>query len=235
MRDMMKNLTYLMMASLGAAAFWGGLGGVHQMANPHPGLKDDALQAALRKNHNHKPVSYVEARRLVFGKIDGNGSRADCVYTGETIKYIGQPIANNGAVEHAWPLTRLPQGARSDLHHLFPVQGEARLARLNLRYGRVVVPVWSQGGSRSGPGPKVKPVFEVRDEARGDMARAMFYVATMYELDIPADEEKVLRTWHRQDPVSQAERDRNDKVARHQTSRNPFVDHPSLVGRIQDF
>jgi endonuclease I len=78
-------------------------------------------------------------------------------------------------------------------------------------------------------------VFEVRKEARGDIARSMFYVATMYNLEIPEHEEKALRAWHKQDPVSKEERERNDRVAKHQKSRNPYVDYPNLTNRIKNF
>ncbi len=39
----------------------------------------------------------------------------------------------------------------------------------------------------------------------------------------------ILLKWHRQDPVSQKEKDRNDGVEAVQGNRNPFVDQPNLV------
>jgi hypothetical protein len=228
-------------ALLGACVFYGALAatmsaGVFRPApEPYPGLRDARLQAALRGDWSHRPLTYFGARKALWGTIDGDGRRARGLYTGEEIEYFKQPLPNTGAIEHAWPMTRLPSRARSDLHHMFGVIGEARAARLNLRYGRVRVAVWSRGGSQAGPGSRVKPVFEVRKQTRGDIARAIFYVATMYELNIPSAEESALREWHKQDPPDKGEVRRNDRVAKLQKSRNPFVDHPGLTKRISDF
>lgn len=237
MRLTIHDMTRLMAAALGACVFWGAHAEFQDMrpGEPHPGKRDEALKSALRSDWKHDPLTYINARKYLFEEIDGDGRKIEGRYTGETIEYFKQPLPNKGAVEHAWPLTRLPEEARSDLHHIYAVLPEARMARVNLRYGKVLVAVWARGGSRSGPSSRVKPVFEVRDEARGDMARAMFYVATMYDVDIPADEEKVLRDWHLDDPVSREELARNAKVAKRQKSRNPFIDHPGLVKRISDF
>lgn len=234
-----RHLGYVTAAMLGACTFWTGVTQLHPMrpTQPHPGLKDDALKQALKKDFaaSHKEVPYIQARKALFTSVDGDGRQTRCRYTGEVIKYMLQPLPNKAAVEHAMPLTRLPAEARADLHHMFVVTPEARVARLNLHYGQVVVAVWAEGGSRSGPSTRVVPAFEVRKDGRGDMARAMFHIATMYDVDLPSHEEKTLRAWHREDPVSREERERNDKVSAQQGSRNPFIDHPELAARIHDF
>ena len=79
------------------------------------------------------------------------------------------------------------------------------------------------------------PVFEPRDQHKGDVARALFYYAVIYRQDIPSYEEDVLRRWHDDDPVNDAERRRNQSIFNVQGSRNPFVDFPSLVDRVDDF
>jgi endonuclease I len=56
-----------------------------------------------------------------------------------------------------------------------------------------------------------------------------------YDLAISAEEEKVLRDWHAQDPVDSQEEERHDKIASIQLTRNPFVDYPEMVDEIKDF
>jgi len=91
--------------------------------------------------------------------------------------------------------------------------------------------------------------WEPRDDAKGDVARALFYMAVRYEgangepdlevVDtIPSDNNtkepvharlSTLLAWHNQDPVSDYERRRHDTVAAYQQNRNPFIDHPEWV------
>lgn len=89
-------------------------------------------------------------------------------------------------------------------------------------------------------------VFEPIDEFKGDIARIYFYFVTRYETQIGAwgsydmfdgSSTKVLadpflnilNTWHINDPVSQKEIDRNNRIYTHQNNRNPFVDNPGYV------
>jgi len=45
----------------------------------------------------------------------------------------------------------------------------------------------------------------------------------------------VLREWHAKYPVTQEEKDRNEKVCGYQGNRNPFVDRPDFVDKIKNF
>jgi hypothetical protein len=84
---------------------------------------------------------------------------------------------------------------------------------------------------------------------KGDIARALFYMATRYTGDV-TNEPALLLTdatgqissttnfmgklstlllWNAADPVDAAEELRNDLVYGYQTNRNPFVDHPEWV------
>ena len=88
-------------------------------------------------------------------------------------------------------------------------------------------------------------MFEPDDEYKGDFARSYFYMATAYNdrvanwnSDMLAGNDypvfsswalNLLLKWHRQDPVSDKERTRNDAVYAHQRNRNPYIDHPELV------
>ncbi|WP_144281576.1 endonuclease [Chryseobacterium echinoideorum] len=101
-------------------------------------------------------------------------------------------------------------------------------------------------------------VYEPIDEFKGDVARSLLYFAVRYEGKLstfnfnnntnpasdtnPLDgtEERsfdpayvaMLLQWHQQDPVSQREIDRNNKVYNIQKNRNPFIDNPSWVNVI---
>ncbi len=99
-------------------------------------------------------------------------------------------------------------------------------------------------------------VFEPRDEYKGDFARG--YFGTMikwangdYSAFTTGDGSKIFSTnystgafgltkygvallmkWHRQDPVSQKEIDRNNGIQQTQGNRNPFIDYPYLAEYI---
>ncbi|MBK1854104.1 endonuclease [Verrucomicrobiaceae bacterium 5K15] len=92
--------------------------------------------------------------------------------------------------------------------------------------------------------------WEPPNQVKGDIARALFYMAVRYEageanatdleLSNTPDFKKrqlgklsTLLQWHRTDPVSDQERQRNQKIHRHyQGNRNPFIDHPEYAERI---
>ncbi|MCS6985604.1 MAG: endonuclease [Leptospiraceae bacterium] len=99
------------------------------------------------------------------------------------------------------------------------------------------------------PGCSANKVLEPPPEVKGDIARNYFYMATRYyqedscwksnyqfdKANIQTWLENVLRQWHKQDPVSAAEKLRNEWIYRIQGNRNPFVDFPEWVDKIDDF
>jgi deoxyribonuclease I len=70
---------------------------------------------------------------------------------------------------------------------------------------------------------------------RGDLARAYFYTSIQYRIPIPEELENDLRTWHYQDPPDAWEEKRNSLIETVQGNRNPFIDHPELAERVQNF
>ncbi len=100
------------------------------------------------------------------------------------------------------------------------------------------------------------PVFEPMNEYKGDFARGYFgtmikwagdyqtfntgngeaifntaYTADKY-YGLTAYGVALLLKWHREDPVSQKEIDRNNGIQSQQGNRNPFIDYPELVEYI---
>ena len=71
--------------------------------------------------------------------------------------------------------------------------------------------------------------------ARGNLARAYFYMSFQYRVHIENKLEDRLRVWHFEDPPDKAENARNSLIELVQGNRNPFIDHPKIVERVVDF
>lgn len=91
--------------------------------------------------------------------------------------------------------------------------------------------------------------FEPADEYKGAIARAIFYMVTIYPATLwtewgetmflnnqyPTLSDYSLECylqWHRQHPVNDEERDRNRRIEVVQGNRNPFIDHPILAEHL---
>lgn len=153
--------------------------------------------------------------------------------------------------EHLFPRSwfRNKGTLETDLFHIYPTDGYVNNRRGNLPFGEVGISRWtSSNGSKVGQntfGGYTRTVFEPIDEYKGDVARTYFYVVTAYEDQIsnwnsaqlsgdsyPAFSEwslSLLLKWHREDPVSQKEIDRNEAIYRLQKNRNPYIDFPDLA------
>lgn len=189
------------------------------------------------------------------------------IYTTNRVRVSGSSGAASGMnIEHTFPKSwwgGAKNNAYRDICHLMPSNSNANSARGNDPYGEVgsesgsVVPngTYKRGTPKSGQGGGSSRVFEPCDEYKGDLARNYFYMVTCYQDlswsaqglytakqgDYPTLQPwaiDLLLKWHRQDPVSDKERKRNDGVYKHQKNRNPFIDHPELVehiwGNLQD-
>ena len=193
---------------------------------------DGELMHKLReKMRKQKGLKYSDARRHIMLKVDNDNGYIECVYTGRVIQGKHMPKATNMNIEHSWPQSHGAKGiAKSDLHHLFPTDSKANSIRGSLYFNFVSNPTWEVGGSKCD-----KRNFEVRKKYRGNIARAQFYFATRYNMKIRDNVERVLRQWHKTDPVDAKEKARNDKVEAIQNNRNPFIDHPEFVNKISNF
>lgn len=150
----------------------------------------------------------------------------------------------NGSVEYT--------PAYSDMWNLYPSEPAANQAKSNYPFGETRTAAFDNGctkvgAPKSGFGGGSSMVFEPADEYKGDFARAIFYMATVYDdLTWVYDYMFVNNTypsllpwavnmlldWSRKDPVSQKEIDRNNVVEQYQGNRNPFVDFPNLAEYI---
>ncbi len=160
--------------------------------------------------------------------------------------------------EHLWPASRInggTSGPTADLFELRPAYTATNGDRGNLPYG---------GGPNASGAPYVvtNQYFFPGDADKGDVSRAMFYMATMYYTGSPTlsptnlqlingytvgpnlpdykmgDLDSMLH-WNYQDGVDNFERRRNQFIYSNtlepqysQKNRNPYVDHPEYVWAV---
>ena len=142
--------------------------------------------------------------------------------------------------------------AYCDIHHLNPSDANANSAKSNYPLAEIQGnPTWENGVTFIGNATingKSEKVFEPCDEYKGDFARTYMYMFTCYQ-DLTwkytwMNYEKsayptlkpwaveLLLKWHKQDPVSEKEVNRNNAVYAVQGNRNPYVDYPQLADYV---
>jgi hypothetical protein len=205
----------------------------------------------------HVILGYSPARTILFGEIhlerSANEYAVRDVYCQELTQasdYKSDPpmpgnIPSGDMIntEHTWPQSkfssRFPtEMQKSDLHGLYPAKPRANTSRSNHEFGEVVTVLsapcpLSRRGYIANGGNKI--YFEPPEIHKGNVARAIFYFATRYQMRINPEEEASLRAWHHQDPPDEFERKRNEIIFAKQKVRNPFIDYPQLESLIQDF
>jgi hypothetical protein len=161
--------------------------------------------------------------------------------------------------EHSFPKSwwggSTDVSAYVDLNHLYPSEAAANMAKSNYPLGEVDRSyavtfdngITTVGYPKTGQGGGAQQVFEPADEYKGDFARTYFYMATCYQdltwkytymvnqnlyPTLNTWSVNLLLKWHREDPVSQKEIDRNEAVYGFQNNRNPFIDYPELAEYI---
>ena len=168
--------------------------------------------------------------------------------------YTGTVAKSGTNREHVWPKDggrAFPEknDAGSDAHHLRPTDQQLNSTRGSLSFGevsQVVGNIVKEYGSTtySNLCYKSSQFFYPGVGYRGATARILMYVQTrwgdQYNLQfvLGAGHSKTigdietLMKWHLEEPVTEAERLRNDEVYKLQGNRNPFIDHPEYAERI---
>lgn len=187
--------------------------------------------------------------------VDKNGYYVD-MYSPNKVPANGTSAGSGMNIEHSfakswWGGTK--NQAYCDIQQLRPSNSGANSSKGSWpmavvdgkkTYDNGVIKV---GKSSSRPGGEIS-VWEPSDEYKGDFARIYMYMVTCYEdysskwmgnsvnqlenNTYPVFEPwtvQMLLEWCRQDPVSEWETQRNDKVYGIQGNRNPYVDYPELA------
>lgn len=200
------------------------------------GLAGDELFLELRSiiNTGFIGISYGDSRYILddSDRDPNNPNNVILVYLGTSVSGVwDEGIKWNR--EHVWPQSLLGVevnnsyiGVGSDLQNLKPANPSENSSRNNRYFDNISV-----GGLS----------YEPRDEVKGDVARILLYMWTMYDyLELvdtnPSTYEMALKTvllsWHEIDPVDDFERNRNEVIYSYQNNRNPYIDYPEFVDLI---
>ena len=181
-----------------------------------------------------------------------DSTRMQLIYSGSTIP----KSSPNWNREHLWPRSRGNDEHAgpddSDLFHVAPADPAVNTQRGILYFdtssaadGGIVNPAHANAPLCT----RDSNSWEPPAAQKGDIARALFYMATRYDGTEPntSDLELVgtaptgpqmgnldtLIAWHNADPPDAPEMTRNDLIfTNYQHNRNPFIDHPEWVAAI---
>ncbi len=197
------------------------------------------------RDYETEPLTQEEVNSNQWNEF----AMVDALYVDTTTKWDGDFNTYNR--EHIWAKSHgfsdyEDSPAGTDMHHLRLADPSTNSSHNNKYYDDTITPeYWA---------PPNK-------DDRGDLARAIFYMATKYSRydastnspwlvlvenpngqsgdasstkDKPAEYGKLstLIRWHQEDPVSEFELGRNNFVYNLQGNRNPFIDYPDLVSLL---
>lgn len=118
----------------------------------------------------------------------------------------------------------------ADMHNMYPVIQDILIPAREPVYGEIEGERWKFDDcdyERSGGMVEPRPV------ARGNVARALFYMQLKYGIKLDQQLIQSLKHWNKADPPSKQEKLRNDRIETLQGQRNPYIDNPSLADRIR--
>jgi deoxyribonuclease-1 len=184
---------------------------------------------------------YRKAKPLFWKRIYTNGGKA--LYSREAFAAKSKSWIN---IEHvfpmSWVMNNIGCGDRNqcrrhsaafnqieaDMHNMYPARRDLNHERGSLSFGMI------HGEEREFRHYDFEVDFQRRVieptlESRGNIARAMIYMADAYGLRIFNKQFEVLKNWNELDPPSEREVLRNDLIESVQGNRNHFIDYPKDV------
>ena len=117
---------------------------------------------------------------------------------------------------------------QSDLHNLYPELIRVELSRRSAQFGKLDDSIHSEFDDIGCNLKASYQIVEPRDEAKGNVARAIFYMHIEYGLPIVGPVQ-LFKQWHQMDPPDADEQARNEKIFSIQGTRNRFIDDSGQV------
>ncbi len=191
----------------------------------------ESLKSIISK---YNKIPYNKRHQYLYGLDTDikNQNNVVLIYSGEkrdarefhSTRNLHRPQTFN--TEHIYPQSVFKvqnnKKAKSDFHHLRVCDRKINSSRGNKPF------IDGKGTYKS-----IKNAWFPGDEWKGDIARMMFYLNIVHKLDLKqVGGVKLFLKWNIEDPVSDFEIQRNNKVQKVQGNRNPFIDNPYLVTLI---
>lgn len=211
---------------------------------------------------NHQQISYGSGTSKTWGAfyttdavIENGQRRVLDMYSNEKRYFGDKGSAVSGMnIEHSVAKSWWGGGknnAYCDLHHLNPSDQNANSKKSNYPLGELTSVSWDNGVTFVGKANidgSSQNAYEPCDEYKGDFARTFMYMFTCYQ-DLTWEYTwmnyenstyptlkpwavELLLKWHKQDPVSEKEVNRNNAVHAVQGNRNPYIDYPQLADYV---
>ena len=221
----------------------------------------NALQTCISRDYNEISYKGLEPHYLHTDFYSDTlwDMYSTCRFTYDDANKPQKYVCDGWNKEHVCCQSWLGSGPMvSDMFNVYPTDARVNNLRSNYPYGVVGTSKGISGdpdhhalgklGSSSISGYS-GTCYEPDDRYKGDFARTFFYMVARYRSNIlnSGDGAKMfssnptnltayslafLLDWHRNDPVSDKEIDRNQAVYGEQNNRNPFIDYPELVEYI---
>lgn len=221
----------------------------------------NALQTCISRDYNEISYKGLEPHYLNTDFYSDTlwDMYSTCRFTYDDANKPQKYVCDGWNKEHVCCQSWLGTGPMvSDMFNVYPTDARVNNLRSNYPYGVVGTSKGISGdpdhhalgklGSSSISGYS-GTCYEPDDRYKGDFARTFFYMVARYRSNIlnSGDGAKMfssnptnltayslafLLDWHRNDPVSDKEIDRNQAVYGEQNNRNPFIDYPELVEYI---
>ena len=221
----------------------------------------NALKTCISRNYNEISYKALESHYLNTDFYADTlwDVYSTCRFTYDDANTPQKAVCDGWNKEHVCCQSWLGSGPMvSDMFNVYPTDARVNNLRSNYPYGVVGTNKGFSGDpdhhalGKLGTSSKAGysgTCYEPDDQYKGDLARTFFYMVARYRTNVlnsgygsnmftsnPTNltsySLSFLLDWHRNDPVSQKEIDRNQGVYGEQNNRNPFIDYPELVEYI---
>lgn len=199
-----------------------------------------SIAGSHKNSHRVKNSEYNNALRIMWTKVYAN--QGITLYCAKPFSTKSRQARKKDQVnaEHVFPMSWVAKdlgcGTRkqcqakstkfreieSDLHNIYPTQTHVNKARSNYRFGDISGEKRLFGQCDFEVNPK-KRVAEPTPKVRGEVARAMLYLAYQYNLSLHRKTETLMKKWDREDPPDTEEKRREKIIQREQGRENPFI------------